>query len=56
MAQPKAKIRLYVTADLGTGQEVALEKDQEFLVVDQANLPGNLAETHLSRPVVLLAG
>ena len=28
MAQHKAKIRLYVTADLGSGQQVALDKDQ----------------------------
>ncbi|MEM9060362.1 MAG: 16S rRNA (uracil(1498)-N(3))-methyltransferase [Pseudomonadota bacterium] len=28
MAQAKAKIRLYVTADLGPGQEVALARDQ----------------------------
>ena len=28
MAQPKVKIRLYVTADLGSGQGVALDKDQ----------------------------
>ena len=28
MAQPKAKIRLYVNADIGSGQQVALDKDQ----------------------------
>lgn len=28
MAQAKAKIRLYVTADLGSGQEVALDRNQ----------------------------
>ena len=28
MAQPRAKIRLYVTAGLASGQEVALDKDQ----------------------------
>ncbi len=42
MAQQKAKIRLYVTADLGSGQQVALDKDQaHYLIGVMRQVAGN---------------
>ena len=42
LAEHKAKIRLYVTADLGSGQQVALDKDQaHYLIGVMRQVPGN---------------